>query len=120
VELVDEIAAVGEDEHTPRARGLHESERGDGLAGAGRVLEPEALGGPRILGLLLHLGVGVECLLLPVLRLLVGLFLLVVVLVLVTGDGGRGQRRVDRNRRGAVPVAVGGALGLRHQRGQRA
>ena len=51
-ELVDEVAAVGEDQHAAGARGLDEAERGDGLAGAGRVLEPEALGGVGVLGLL--------------------------------------------------------------------
>ena len=51
-ELVDEVAAVREDQHAAGARGLDEAERGDGLAGAGRVLEPEALGGVGVLGLL--------------------------------------------------------------------
>ena len=48
-ELVDEVAAVGEDQDAAGARGLDEAERGDGLAGAGRVLEPEAAGGARVL-----------------------------------------------------------------------
>ena len=62
VELVDEVAAVGEDQHAAGARGLDEAERGDGLAGAGGVLEPEAargsgvvlqgVGGGLLLGLL--------------------------------------------------------------------
>src|SRR6185312_16724418 len=43
VELVDEVAAVGEDQDPAGPRSLDEAERGDGLAGAGRVLEPEAL-----------------------------------------------------------------------------
>ena len=43
---------MGEDQHAAGLRGLHEAERGDGLAGAGRVLEPEALGGVGVLGLL--------------------------------------------------------------------
>ena len=43
VELVDEVAAVGEDQDAAGARRLDEAERRDGLAGAGRVLEPEAL-----------------------------------------------------------------------------
>ena len=47
VELVDEVAAVGEDQDAAGARGLDEAERGDRLAGAGGVLEPEALGGVR-------------------------------------------------------------------------
>ena len=51
-ELVDEVAPVGQDQHAAGPRGLDEAERGDGLAGAGRVLEPEALGGVGILGLL--------------------------------------------------------------------
>ena len=52
VELVDEVAAVGEDQDAAGARGLDEAERGDRLAGAGRVLEPEALGRVGVLGLL--------------------------------------------------------------------
>ena len=36
---------MGEDQDAAGARGLDEAHRGDGLAGAGRVLEPEALVG---------------------------------------------------------------------------
>ena len=43
VELVDEVAAVREDEDPAGPRGLHEAHRGHGLAGTGGVLEPEAL-----------------------------------------------------------------------------
>ena len=43
---------MGEDQDAAGARSLHEAERGDGLAGAGRVLEPEAAGGAGVLGLL--------------------------------------------------------------------
>ena len=49
-ELVDEVAAVGEDEDAAGARGLDEAHRGDGLAGAGGVLEPEALVGVGVVG----------------------------------------------------------------------
>ena len=49
-ELVDEVAAVGEDQDAAGARGLDEADRGDGLAGAGRVLEPEAAARARVLG----------------------------------------------------------------------
>ena len=52
VELVDEVATVGEDQHPPRLGGLDEAEGRDRLARAGRVLEPEALGRIGILGLL--------------------------------------------------------------------
>ena len=52
VELVDEVAAVGEDQDAAGARGLDEAERGDRLAGAGGVLEPEALGGVGVLDVL--------------------------------------------------------------------
>ena len=55
VELVDEVAAVGEDQDAAGARGLDEAERGDRLAGAGGVLEPEALGRVGVLGLLVEL-----------------------------------------------------------------
>ena len=41
-ELVDEVPAVGEDQDPAGARRLDEPDGGDGLAGAGRVLEPEA------------------------------------------------------------------------------
>src|SRR3712207_7971790 len=41
VELVDEVAAVGEDEDATGPAGLDEAERGDRLSGAGRVLEPD-------------------------------------------------------------------------------
>src|ERR1019366_10756924 len=51
-ELVDEVASVRQDQHAAGARRLDEAECGDRLAGAGRVLEPEALGGGGILGLL--------------------------------------------------------------------
>ena len=49
-ELVDEVAAVGEDQDAAGARGLDEAHRGDGLAGAGGVLEPEALVGVGVVG----------------------------------------------------------------------
>ena len=49
-ELVDEVAAVGEDQDAAGARGVDEADRGDRLAGAGRVLEPEAPVGARVLG----------------------------------------------------------------------
>ena len=48
--LVDEVAAVGEDQHAARARRLDEAERGDRLARSGGVLEPEALRRVRVLG----------------------------------------------------------------------
>ena len=51
VELVDQVAAVREDQDAAGLRGLDEAERGHRLAGAGGVLEPEALGRVRVLGL---------------------------------------------------------------------
>ena len=66
-ELVDEVAAVGEDQDPAGARGLDEAERGDGLAGAGRVLEPEAAAAPGSSGASATISVGR---LLPVLGLL--------------------------------------------------
>ena len=94
-ELVDEVAPVGEDQRAAGARALDEAERGDRLAGAGRVLEPEALAGVGVLRragscVVVVLGVG---LVVPVLRLL----RLVVVLASRSsspGMPGRGQRRV--------------------------
>ena len=129
VELVDEVAAVGEDQHAARTRGLDEPERGDRLAGAGRVLEPEPLVGVRVLGALVELDVVVElvAIVLPVLGLLVldvavGFVEVVEVFrILVAGDR-RGheldRRRWRRCRRDPVAGAV--ALGLGEQRGQRA
>jgi hypothetical protein len=119
-ELVDEVAAVGEDEDAAGAGGLDETDGGHGLAGAGRVLEPEAALGPRVLGGLLdHLLVLVDGLFLPVLGLLVGIHLVVVLVDLAgTVEIGTG-RRLD-------PVAVlrrhpgGSRLLLAHQLGQRA
>ena len=52
-ELVDQVAAVGEDQDAAGAGRLDEADRGDGLAGAGRVLEPEAAGRAGIVGGLL-------------------------------------------------------------------
>ena len=46
---------MGEDQHAAGTGGLDEPERGDRLAGAGRVLEPEALVRVGVLGLLLEL-----------------------------------------------------------------
>ena len=100
-ELVDQVAAVGEDEDAAGARGLDEAHRGDRLAGAGGVLEPEASVGARVLG---HLVGDVLVLLglVPVLRLLVGLERVVVLVDraverLGPAVGGR------RGGRGAVP-----------------
>ena len=50
MELVDEVAAVGEDQDAAGARGVDEAHRGDRLAGARRVLEPEALVGVGVVG----------------------------------------------------------------------
>ena len=66
-ELVDEVASVGEDQDAAGSRALDEAERGDRLAGAGRVLEPEAPACARVLG---RLGHQVGGRLLPVLGLL--------------------------------------------------
>ena len=71
-ELVDEVAAVGEDQDPAGPRRLDEADGGDGLAGTGRVLEPEAAARVGVVGgvgddLLVRLLVG----LVPVLRLLV-------------------------------------------------
>jgi hypothetical protein len=43
---------MGQDQHAAGSRSLDEAERRDGLAGPRGVLEPEALGRVRILGLL--------------------------------------------------------------------
>jgi hypothetical protein len=122
VELVHQVAPVGEDEDAPCARRLDKAHGGHRLARAGRVLEPEAPGRVGVLGLLGELGVLVEVGLLfrPVDRLLVGVDLLVD--LLLAGDGRRGQLR-RRDGRGdgavAVPVAVR-PLHLGGERDQRA
>ena len=90
-ELVDEVAAVGEDQDAAGARGLDEADGGDGLAGSGRVLEPEAPVGARIVRRLLD---DVLVLLLdPVLGLLLlgGLLLLFGFLL---GDGSASPSRL--------------------------
>ena len=71
-ELVDQVAAVGEDEDAAGAGRLDEADRGHGLARAGRVLEPEAARRAGVVGGLLDdlvfvLRTGFR----PVLRLLV-------------------------------------------------
>ena len=132
VELVDEVSAVGQDQHAAGPRGLDEPQRGDGLARSGGVLEPEPLGRVWILGLLFELALLV--LALPVLRLLVlGLRLVevdrvcvlvavlvavLVLLVVIVGDA-VACRQGARGRRPAVPgarrvaVARGRAVGGR-------
>ena len=109
VELVDEVAAVREDQDAAGAGRLDEAHRGDGLAGAGRVLEPEALvrvrvvedGGVDVLvglvgGLLLVGGLGLG-------GGLLGVVVLVLLVLLVEGRelggdllvvGGRDLRRL--------------------------
>ncbi len=72
VELVNQVAAVREDQDAAGLRGLDEAERGHRLAGAGGVLEPEALGRVRVLGLV---GDVLLVLVHPVLGLLLGLLL---------------------------------------------
>ena len=102
--------------------GVDEAHGGDGLAGAGRVLEPEALGRVGVLGRLLelvlverHLG-GVGRLL--GLRLVLVLVVLVVVVVELRLDGLEvvvdGQHRLRGGLRGAFHERLG------EQRGERA
>jgi hypothetical protein len=129
-ELVDEVAAVGEDQHASRARGLDEADGGDGLAGAGGVLEPKAAAGARIL-----FGLGDDVLvgglgLLPVLGLLVGFERVLVVELGRAVHGGQLAGRLAVGLRlavlgRAVGLAVAarlavGALELGRDRGQRA
>ena len=118
-ELVDEVAAVGEDQDAAGAGRVDEAHGGHGLAGAGRVLEPEALGRVGILGSLLEL-VLVERHLGGVGRLL-GLRLVLLVVVLVAElrlDGLEividGEHRLGGGLRGAFHERLG------EQRGERA
>ena len=88
MELVDQVAPVGEDQHPARLGCLDEPERRYGLARAGRVLEPESLGGVGVLWLLAEVLLIVVLIdpvarLLVRVRLLLGLILGLVVLVLV-------------------------------------
>ena len=73
-ELVDEVATVREDQDAAGPRRLDETDRGDRLAGTGRVLEPKA---PGLAGIFRRLGddllVVLGRLVRPVLRLLVRL-----------------------------------------------
>ena len=124
-ELVDQVAAVGEDQHAAGAGGLDEADRGDGLAGAGRVLEPEAALGAGVLGRLLDdLLVLLGRLFLPVLRLLVGGQLLVLVLLVLVArrpSSGRRPRRsasalvavLDRPRRRSAAVCCSAISSVR-------
>ena len=117
VELVDQVAAVREDQHTTGASGLDEAQRRDGLARAGGVLEPEAPGGVGVLRRLGLLGVRVQLGVGPVQRLLVGLDLLGLGLL----AGNRSGHQRHGLRRGTVgAVAVGRALHLGGERDQRA
>jgi hypothetical protein len=68
-ELVDEVPAMGEDQDAAGARGLDEPDGRHRLAGAGRVLEPEAAARAGVLGSLVDLLLVVGLLLFPVLRL---------------------------------------------------
>ena len=133
VELVDEVPAVREDQHPTRAGRLDEAHGRDRLAGAGRVLEPEALVGVRVVrGALGDILVDVRGRFVVVPRVVglarrTGLELLVVVLVV------RGELVLvlvlrfvvhrEHRRRGG-PGAVGGplpvALGLGKERRERA
>ena len=111
-ELFDQVAAVGEDQDAAGAGGLDEADRGDGLAGAGRVLEPEAARGAGVVGGLLDdlLVVVGRSRFLPVLRLFV-LELLVLVLVLLAGSSasrasGTGDSSVSGSATAAAPLPL--------------
>ncbi len=122
-ELVDEVAAVGEDQDAAGAGGVDEPDRGDGLAGAGRVLEPEAARGAGVLGRLGDLLLLLALRLVPVLGLLVGGELLVLLLAVVIDLErllvGLERLLVDDGRSGAVAAAaVEGDLLLGDQLGQ--
>src|SRR5262249_6470466 len=115
-------APVGEDQDAAGARRLDEAHRGDGLAGAGGVLEPKALVGVGVVGRALGnvlVDVRAVVVLPGLLRLLPGLLVLVLVFVVVLVLGGLlfldREDRLGRRRRGTVPVLGGG-----QQRGQRA
>ena len=124
-ELVNEVAAVGQDQDAARPRAFDEAQGGHRLAGAGRVLEPEAAIRTRIFGGLLD-----EFLLsrlVPVERLLLLGDDLVLVLdcldrAVARGAAVRGLRSVAvaPGSAGAVRVIVViGLLELRGERGER-
>jgi hypothetical protein len=108
---------MGEDQRAAGARGLDEAERGDRLAGAGRVLEPEALARVGVLGRLGELVGVVAAGVLPVLRLLGLVRVVVLVEVLLARDRRGGGNRLGL---GGGAVAVPVAQGVGEQRGQRA
>jgi hypothetical protein len=89
VELVDEVAAVGEDQDAAGARGVDEAQRRNRLSGAGRMLEPEAIVRARVLGPVQHVGVDVGVAIRAPVQRFLGLVLLVLFLA---GDADGGER----------------------------
>ena len=83
VELVHQVAAMGQDQNPAGPRGLDEADGGDRLAGARRMLEPESALRSRVLRRLLD-------------RLLVGVRLVDPVLRLLLGDGSNGDGQDHR------------------------
>jgi hypothetical protein len=118
VELVDQVAAMGQDEDTAGPRGLDEAERGDRLAGPRGVLEPEALARVGVLGRLAELLLVVaRAGLVPVLRLL--RLVLVIELLLARNADGRKHHLVVRDRPVRAPGAVALRLGVEGGQGAR-
>ena len=98
---------MGEDQHAAGARALDEPERRDRLAGAGRVLEPEAAVGVGIVRGLgeLHVVVELVPLVLPVLGLLVVDIAVGVVELGILLAGDRDRCELNRGRGGGVGTA---------------
>ena len=122
---------MGEDQHPAGPRGLDEADRGDRLAGAGRVLEPEAARGAGILGSLrdrvlvrlldevLRLLVYVERLLVNAELVVLGTLAVPVRAGLLVGVGLRGAAGGGAARRALAVAAAVGALRLGDQLGER-
>ena len=101
-ELVDEVAPVGEDQRPAGAGCLDEAHRGDGLAGAGGVLEPEPAVRARVIGIDDHVGVQCGVVLVEVPGLVIVVLGRVLVLVVFVPRH-RHRHRRPRTRPGRAP-----------------
>ena len=120
VELIDEVAAMGQDQDAAGPGPLDEPECGDGLARAGGMLEPEPLVGVRVLWRFGRDVLVDTAVVAPVLRLLVVVLPVLEVLVLLARDRRGGEQRWFGGdwRSTIARAAVAVPLCLGEQRGQ--